>query len=240
MNRISGTHRLHSRTRQPRPSPRCNSAPQTARQGERRYDQPWHRRPCARPTRPTSAEGAPPVRNPSTGSSCVRARVRRSLHDPGRAARLARGERSDRPSRGRVARLTDPPAHVPVWASAADAHTLHVLIVDMTSRARRTRQAPSRPRLVLPPTPHAPPPAPSRPWSPRRASIIAAQLLRADGGALAQRMCIHQLPQITPRVAGLIESVFGDSPGTQRRCRRRVGWRENGGKPDSTCWRDNQ
>jgi len=30
------------------------------------------------------------------------------------------------------------------------------------------------------------------------ASIIAAQLRHADGGALAQRVYIHQLPQTTP------------------------------------------
>jgi hypothetical protein len=34
------------------------------------------------------------------------------------------------------------------------------------------------------------------------ASIIAAQLRHADGGALAQRIYIHQLPQTAPRVAG--------------------------------------
>jgi integrase len=41
------------------------------------------------------------------------------------------------------------------------------------------------------------------------ASIIAAQLRHADGGALAQRVYIHQLPQTAPRVAGLIEGMFG-------------------------------
>jgi integrase len=41
------------------------------------------------------------------------------------------------------------------------------------------------------------------------ASIIAAQLRHADGGALAQRVYIHQLPQTAPRVAGVIEGVFG-------------------------------
>jgi integrase len=34
------------------------------------------------------------------------------------------------------------------------------------------------------------------------ASIIAAQLRHADGGGLAQRIYIHQLPQTAPRVAG--------------------------------------
>jgi integrase len=41
------------------------------------------------------------------------------------------------------------------------------------------------------------------------ASIIAAQLRHADGGALAQRVYIHQLPQTAPRLAGMIEGVFG-------------------------------
>jgi integrase len=41
------------------------------------------------------------------------------------------------------------------------------------------------------------------------ASIIAAQLRHADGGGLAQRIYIHQLPQTAPRVARLIEGVFG-------------------------------
>jgi len=41
------------------------------------------------------------------------------------------------------------------------------------------------------------------------ASIIAAQLRHADGGTLAQRVYIHQLPQTAPRLASLIEGVFG-------------------------------
>ena len=41
------------------------------------------------------------------------------------------------------------------------------------------------------------------------ASIIAAQLRHADGGALAQRVYIHQLPQTAPRLAELIEDVYG-------------------------------
>ena len=41
------------------------------------------------------------------------------------------------------------------------------------------------------------------------ASIIAAQLRHADGGGLAQRVYIHQLPQTAPRLAQLIEGVFG-------------------------------
>jgi hypothetical protein len=48
------------------------------------------------------------------------------------------------------------------------------------------------------------------------ASTIAAQLRHADGGGLAQRVYIHQLPQTAPRVAGLIEGVFGPAArGTQ-------------------------
>jgi Phage integrase family len=41
------------------------------------------------------------------------------------------------------------------------------------------------------------------------ASIIAAQLRHADGGALAQQVYIHQLPQTAPRLAGVIEGLFG-------------------------------
>src|SRR4030095_7527045 len=41
------------------------------------------------------------------------------------------------------------------------------------------------------------------------ASIIGAQWRHADGGALAQRVYIHQLPQTAPRLAGVIEGVFG-------------------------------
>jgi integrase len=41
------------------------------------------------------------------------------------------------------------------------------------------------------------------------ASIIAAQLRHADGGGPAQRVYIHQLPQTAPRLAGVIEGVFG-------------------------------
>ena len=48
------------------------------------------------------------------------------------------------------------------------------------------------------------------------ASIIAAQLRHADGGALAQRVYIHQLPQTAPRVAGLIEGVFGPAARDER------------------------
>jgi integrase len=62
------------------------------------------------------------------------------------------------------------------------------------------------------------------------ASIIAAQLRHADGGALAQRVYIHQLPQTAPRLAGLIEGVFGPAAREGRpvsAARRAEGnWRE--------------
>jgi integrase len=48
------------------------------------------------------------------------------------------------------------------------------------------------------------------------ASIIAAQLRHADGGGLAQRVYIHQLPQTAPRVAGVIEGVFGPAARDRR------------------------
>jgi hypothetical protein len=57
------------------------------------------------------------------------------------------------------------------------------------------------------------------------ASIIAAQLRHADGGRLAQRVYIHQLPQTAPRLAGVIEGVFGpaarDGRAVSTKCRRR-------------------
>jgi hypothetical protein len=62
------------------------------------------------------------------------------------------------------------------------------------------------------------------------ASIIAAQLRHANGGALAQRMYIHQLPQTAPRLAGVIEGVFGPAARDRRAVsagRRAEGnWRE--------------
>jgi integrase len=63
------------------------------------------------------------------------------------------------------------------------------------------------------------------------ASIIAAQLRHADGGALAQRVYIHQLPQTAPRLAGVIEGVFGPAARDRRVVsagRRAEGnWRES-------------
>jgi integrase len=41
------------------------------------------------------------------------------------------------------------------------------------------------------------------------ASVIAGQLRHADGGTLASRTYIHQLPQTPPRLAWLIEDVYG-------------------------------
>jgi integrase len=64
------------------------------------------------------------------------------------------------------------------------------------------------------------------------ASIIAAQLRHADGGGLAQRVYTHQLPQTAPRVAGVIEGVFGPAArdGRAVSAGRRVegNWRETG------------
>jgi integrase len=41
------------------------------------------------------------------------------------------------------------------------------------------------------------------------ASVIAGQLRHADGGTLASRTYIHQLPQTPPRLARLIEGLYG-------------------------------
>jgi integrase len=43
------------------------------------------------------------------------------------------------------------------------------------------------------------------------ASVIAGQLRHADGGTLASRTYIHQLPQTPPRLARLIEDLYGPS-----------------------------
>ena len=61
------------------------------------------------------------------------------------------------------------------------------------------------------------------------ASIIAAQLRHADGGALAQRVYIHQLPQTAPRLAELIEGRVRPS-GAERASG--VGGASGGGKPE--------
>ena len=57
------------------------------------------------------------------------------------------------------------------------------------------------------------------------------QLRHADGGALAQRVYIHQLPQTAPRLAGVIEGVFGPEAHAGRAVsagRRAEGkWRES-------------
>jgi integrase len=63
------------------------------------------------------------------------------------------------------------------------------------------------------------------------ASIIAAQLRHADGGTLAQRVYIHQLPQTAPRLAELIEGCSAQRRGTPKRCRRASGG-GNGAKPE--------
>jgi hypothetical protein len=41
------------------------------------------------------------------------------------------------------------------------------------------------------------------------ASVIAGQLRQADGGTLASRTYIHQLPQTPLRLARLIEDLYG-------------------------------
>jgi hypothetical protein len=61
------------------------------------------------------------------------------------------------------------------------------------------------------------------------ASIIAAQLRHADGGALAQRVYIHQLPQTAPRLARVIEGMFGPAA-REARTADGVGRASGGGK----------
>ena len=41
------------------------------------------------------------------------------------------------------------------------------------------------------------------------ASVIAGQLRHADGGTLAGRTYIHELPETPPRLARLIEDLYG-------------------------------
>jgi hypothetical protein len=53
-------------------------------------------------------------------------------------------------------------------------------------------------------------------------------LRHADGGALAQRIYIHQLPQTAPRLAELIQGVFGPAA----RDSRAVSAARLGGNPD--------
>jgi integrase len=64
------------------------------------------------------------------------------------------------------------------------------------------------------------------------ASIIAAQLRHADGGGLAQRVYIHQLPQTAPRLAGVIEGVFGPAA--------RAGQAVSAGRRAEGKWRETQ
>jgi hypothetical protein len=66
------------------------------------------------------------------------------------------------------------------------------------------------------------------------ASIIAAQLRHADGGGLAQQIYIHQLPQTAPRVAGLIEGVFGPAARGRAGDADGVGRASGGGKLERT------
>jgi hypothetical protein len=67
------------------------------------------------------------------------------------------------------------------------------------------------------------------------ASIIAAQPRHADGGALAQRVYIHQLPQTASRVAGVIEGVFGPAArdGRAVSAARRVEGNRRGTRPSN-------
>jgi integrase len=51
------------------------------------------------------------------------------------------------------------------------------------------------------------------------ASIIAGQLRHADGGALAGRTYIHQIPQTPSRMARLIEDLYGPAARQARRDR---------------------
>jgi integrase len=78
-------------------------------------------------------------------------------------------------------------------------------------RQPRLRPAGRRRRAGRPPAPAAPRAGVGDGANKEPASIIAAQLRHADGGALAQRVYIHQLPQTAPRLAGLVEGVFGPS-----------------------------
>jgi integrase len=54
------------------------------------------------------------------------------------------------------------------------------------------------------------------------ASVIAGRLRHADGGTLASRTYIHQLPQTPPRLARLIEDLYGPA-GRQARSNDRNG-----------------
>jgi integrase len=53
------------------------------------------------------------------------------------------------------------------------------------------------------------------------ASVIAGQLRHADGGTLASRTYIHQLPQTPPRLARLIEDRYGPAARQARSADRR-------------------
>jgi hypothetical protein len=68
----------------------------------------------------------------------------------------------------------------------------------------------------------------ARPSVPHRAGTPVNPLRHADGGALAQRIYIHQLPQTAPRLAELIQGVFGPAA----RDSRAVSAARLGGNPD--------
>jgi integrase len=54
------------------------------------------------------------------------------------------------------------------------------------------------------------------------ASVIAEQLRHADGGALASRTYIHRLPQTAPRLARVIQAVYGPAARQARQARQAI------------------
>jgi hypothetical protein len=80
------------------------------------------------------------------------------------------------------------------------------------------------------------------------ASIIAGRLRHADGGTLASRTYIHQLPQTPPRPARLIEDLYALQQGrpglietqTEMRSRRAItpciSARQDGGRTRIRTW----
>ncbi len=54
------------------------------------------------------------------------------------------------------------------------------------------------------------------------ASVIAGQLRHADGGTLASRTYIHQLPETPPRLARLIEGLYGPKARQARSADRKL------------------
>jgi hypothetical protein len=54
------------------------------------------------------------------------------------------------------------------------------------------------------------------------ASVIAGQLRHDDGGTLASSTYIHQLPRTPPRLARLIEDLYGPGARQARPADRKV------------------